>query len=74
MALSATAGSLPGALLSFGIASILLSNVINNQPMTILMTRVCLAEAFTTRVAPARVQAALFVSGSHVLVLMQCNG
>ncbi len=46
----AASGSLGAALWLVGGVSILLSNLINNQPMTILMTEVCMNPAFTLQV------------------------
>lgn len=67
--LGGSATSLPMALFVMGSVSILLSNVINNQPMTILMTRVCLNPKFVAAVGNARnVEASLFavVVGSNL--------
>ena len=46
----ATAGSLGGTLWLMGGVSILLSNLINNQPMTILLTEICMDPLYTTLV------------------------
>ena len=45
-----TAGSLGGTLWLMGGVSILLSNLINNQPMTILLTEICMDPLYTTLV------------------------
>eukprot|EP00198_Chlamydomonas_reinhardtii_P005436 XP_001694772.1 predicted protein [Chlamydomonas reinhardtii] len=42
--------TLPAAVFIIGFLSVFLANTINNQPMTILLTRVLLSEQFTSRV------------------------
>jgi hypothetical protein len=53
---AASRGSLGAALFSVGGVSLLLGNLMNNQPMTILMTRVLLSGAYEEGVPDARVR------------------
>lgn len=52
--------ALPLALFVPGLVSTVLANTINNQPMTILMTRVCMSEQLKEQVSEEKIRAALF--------------
>ncbi|PNH12009.1 Arsenical pump membrane protein [Tetrabaena socialis] len=61
--------TLPAAVFLMGFLSVLLANTINNQPMTILLTRVALDQRFISRVGYGNTQkASLFalVLGSNI--------
>eukprot|EP00775_Hariotina_reticulata_P007983 gene7983-8181_t len=59
------AGSVWSALFAVGGLSLVLANIINNQPMTILMTRVCMSPAFLAASADAGSHAADGTPGSR---------
>jgi Na+/H+ antiporter NhaD/arsenite permease-like protein len=59
------AGSAWSALFAVGAVSLVLANIINNQPMTILMTRVCMSPAFIAASASAGSNAADGTTGTH---------
>lgn len=59
-ALARASTSTPATLFLFATVSVVLANVINNQPMTILMTRVCLSSAFSNVVSSKSLLGALF--------------
>jgi Na+/H+ antiporter NhaD/arsenite permease-like protein len=63
------AGSLGSAIMLMGLLSIVLANMINNQPMTILFTEVCMSPHYTAALGTKTHLASLFslVVGSNLV-------
>jgi hypothetical protein len=74
--LAQASSSIPATLFLFGAVSVLLANVINNQPMTILLTRVCLSPEFSSAVSGRSLLGALLamVAASNLGAMLTMIG